>query len=483
MKISQKLGLGRPQSQLDFIDIDLNGDTPLFVDPYYLSIRQDQWSMSATRTVRSFFQTFLDLVRAGKDYMAFELFGHLGEPNETRLGMSKGAPQGRGVGPEDSLKIFESLKASRAIQTGLLENLEDSRLFVQGVDKDKVSDMTTNIIRSHLVGYTIAQCELWNVPLIDDVPTGFMWDRESQSWINDFAPGLILGGDRILLVPKAIVSFAARYTPQDYYRHFVLNFLKEDHLRRNTIFVQKSYDKRGRIKRRWVTKKSLMEKEAKYSKDFLVDFTHRHPEVFKAFKDDTKRRLNSTGVDQVSPAVVRSVAEGLIEQLNVIEPGSAGAGAYHTLVTGILEFLFYPRLTCPLKEREIHEGRKRIDITFDNSATTGFFHHLHSIHGIPSSYIMVECKNYSADVANPELDQLSGRFSPNRGRFGISVCRKIENLERFIARCGDTCRDDRGLVIPLLDADIVTMLREAAEGEDTPGEQLLIERMRQIRLQ
>ena len=62
-------------------------------------------------------------------------------------------------------------------------------------------------------------------------------------------------------------------------------------------------------------------------------------------------------------------------------------------------------------------------------------------------YVYVECKNYTGEVANPEIDQLSGQFSNRRGRVGILTCRELE--DNFIKRCADTYEDERGLVIPL----------------------------------
>ena len=71
---------------------------------------------------------------------------------------------------------------------------------------------------------------------------------------------------------------------------------------------------------------------------------------------------------------------------------------------------------------------------------------------------MVECKNYTGDVGNPELDQISGRFSVNRGKLGLLIARSCANKALFIKRCRDTAQDARGFVIPLFDDDIYEIL-------------------------
>ena len=77
---------------------------------------------------------------------------------------------------------------------------------------------------------------------------------------------------------------------------------------------------------------------------------------------------------------------------------------------------------------------------------------------------MVECKNYTNDPGNPELDQLAGRFSRDRGWIGILVARSFKNRQLFIARCKDTASAGRGFIIPLVDKDIEKMLNLISEG-------------------
>ena len=43
------------------------------------------------------------------------------------------------------------------------------------------------------------------------------------------------------------------------------------------------------------------------------------------------------------------------------------------------------------------------------------------------------------------------------------VCRNIESYALFVNRCKDTYRDDRGLIVPLTDDDIICMLENLNE--------------------
>ena len=46
---------------------------------------------------------------------------------------------------------------------------------------------------------------------------------------------------------------------------------------------------------------------------------------------------------------------------------------------------------------------------------------------------------------------------------GIVTCRSIDDMGLFIARCGDTYHDSRGLVIPLVDDDFYKLLHLRAD--------------------
>jgi hypothetical protein len=481
MRISEILGLKKQQPELDFVDIDTSSDMRLFLDPYFLANRFDPWSIQACETIRNYFQKLIDLIKA-KDPDTKNLLLNMGEPNETCLGFSKGQPQGRGVGRIQAGEIFDSLDKSKAVATGIVEDLEDCRIFVVGIDKDKISDMTTAIIRKQLIEYTQHQARLNGILLSSGVSSGAFWDRNLGRWNAEHTEMLVIDGKRRLLVPKGIVSFVREYTPQRYYDDYVLNYLQNDLRSLNPVLIRRR--KSGEI---WVAKKDLKEVYP-YSKQFLMDFTERHPQIFQNFKQYSRQMSRYIQNDELSSCDIPFLVRSLMQQLQQMPAGDENATNYHRLIAGIMELIFYPQLQCPKVEREINDGRKRIDITFDNNSVEGFFCDLRGIHNIYSPYILVECKNYSREIANPELDQMIGRFGDTRSRFGLIVCRQINNMELFLNRCKDTLKDGHGLIIPLVDNDFIKILDGIAAA--TNGltansnivNQILRERCRNVKL-
>lgn len=460
---SQFFQLNKNQYELDFVDVPINnGDIPLFIDPYAISKRNDYWSVECHNSIIEFFQGVVDQIRQGNERVAKYMLSGLREPNQTIFGLSKGSqPSGRGIGPEQSVNLYDALADSTAVRTGFIKDLEECELLIEGVSRDKISDITTNIIRDKLIVYTQAQCELWNI-LMNPVSSGPIWDSETNRWTSNYTNLPICNRRSVILVPKAIARFDMELDYQEYYQHFVLNFLQSEHLNANSSLIRTLKDGTKRPP----FKKTLKDLNP-LTKSYLYDFSKDHPEVLDRYKKSKNYTIKEIRVEDILAIIstLKASAEQqcfdfqtLINELSTIPSGDENAKKFHEHTIGILTAIFYPYLINPKKEKEIHEGRKRVDIVFQNSAHDGFFFELPNTKSIPSGYIFVECKNYSSDPANPELDQLSGRFSTNRGKFGLLICRNFTNKQLFIQRCKDTANDGRGFIIALDDEDIKSLL-------------------------
>lgn len=60
------------------------------------------------------------------------------------------------------------------------------------------------------------------------------------------------------------------------------------------------------------------------------------------------------------------------------------------------------------------------------------------------------------------------------------LCRSVDNMDLLLARCRDTLLDGRGLIIPLIDSDLIAGLRERVAGLEFPLETRLEEIHRQL---
>jgi hypothetical protein len=153
-----------------------------------------------------------------------------------------------------------------------------------------------------------------------------------------------------------------------------------------------------------------------------------------------------------------------IEALNKLGKGRNHAVEYHNLITAVLIKLFMPPLDSYKIEKEVDEGRKRIDIFMRNTDTNGFFNRRITHHKIHAPYIMIECKNYEIELKNEQWDQLAGRLNNRRGKFGILTYRKADDETQFLIRCRDFLNDGK-YIIALNDNDIESMLKIKLAGE------------------
>ena len=475
MRISEWAGIHNRQAELDFVDIDTEVDTRLFVDPYAVDIRNDAWSAECSRYLRSFFNALITALRNGEEARARHLASHLHETNETFLGMSAGRPRGRGIGNDQANQILDALRNSRAVETGLLSELAETELFIEGIGSDKVSDLTTNILRAPLLNYTREQANLWGMPLTNNVAMNPVWSPSQEDWIQERQQTIVIDGNPVILVPKFCVRKILSLNSQEFYNHHMVSYLQQEYLRsgQGLVRVLRSGERAAPYK------KDVKEHHPK-SKPALAEFAEQHPDVLAQYK----RLASAKGVlesGEIEPEFDETAyASELRAELDRIGSGNAHASSYHRYCIGALTFIFFPQLITPIKEREIDQGRKRIDISYRNAAREGFFEVALRSNQMRAIEIPVECKNYTQDIANPELDQLTGRFSHVRGFLGLLCCRQFDDKPRFVERCRDSVVHRGHYVIVLDDDDIKIMLRNIEQNRRGENDRFLHERLSEI---
>jgi hypothetical protein len=115
---------------------------------------------------------------------------------------------------------------------------------------------------------------------------------------------------------------------------------------------------------------------------------------------------------------------------------------------------------------DMYKKRKITDTVYTNAG--GFFTQMAGTSGIQCPYILLEAKNYAFDLENPEFDQISGRLINEVGKFGLLVCRTVDDEKAVKERCETFLTDNRKHVIVLTDNEILYLLDLRADS-DTRG--------------
>lgn len=113
LHVTELYRLERTQAEVDFVDVDVSTDNRIFIDPRAIRLQKGDLQESCVACLVSFFTEILDAIRLKNPAKVRQLMRHLGEPNETHLGFSRGRSRGRGLRGGKSDQIADAISASK----------------------------------------------------------------------------------------------------------------------------------------------------------------------------------------------------------------------------------------------------------------------------------------------------------------------------------------------------------------------------------
>jgi hypothetical protein len=486
-RVSQYYKLGLEQPSLEFVDVVLEEDTPLFVDPRAFVALKSTWGDECVVLIRQFFDEVLTAIRDDDDDRARLLLDGLHEPNETRLGFTRGRVAGRGVGKGLADDLYASLSESDVVRAdGLIEDLEDTALLVPGIGVDLVSDITTNIVRAKLIEFTVSIAEKYDIELADGIDSGALWSPETGLWANEPTRLPLPQSKPLIVVPRAVARWKPDYDPGEYYRHYVLPFLQSVELaKRRSPLVWTVRTGRNKGQQR-VYKKDIEKQEKRQygegSKTIAARNTIKFPEIldnYRADKRTTYRPPDSIEFLAEKVGTPRPDWTALLKAVTDCSPGKGDATRYHRAIEALLTALFQPSLVDPQLEKSIAAQTKRIDVRYRNMARGGFFRWFADGHQkIP--WVAVECKNYTEDPKNPEVAQIAGRLTKRRGLLGFLVCRDINDRPTWLNRCREELNNQDRYIIGLDDGLLTKLVQARKADDDAEFTKILIDRVDEL---
>lgn len=290
---TEYFGINAKQEDIDFVDIYVNADRKLFLDPAKLLRYSDELSVRMSNHIVEYFGRFLGYVCKGDRLNGLKMLKYLKEPQEIHLGYAVNGYRGNAVGGVKGTHIYEKFSESKAVQTGLLKDLEESALLVKGVDRDVISDMTAMICKADLIGFTQVQCRKHKVPM-RKVDIGKIW-AGGNNWPRAEAELPIYDGKPMILVPKNFVTDIMTLDSQDFYRNEILTSVQEGMMSadESLIIVLKNGNRRCAI-----TKKELkVDDQYRYSKDLIYEIVQEQPEILRKYRH--RKKYTQDDIDEI----------------------------------------------------------------------------------------------------------------------------------------------------------------------------------------
>lgn len=288
------------QQMLEFVNIRLDTDNLLFIDPTIMAISKKPNEVKWNQKVQGFIATVLDLYENGKVESARKLFNFSKESNEIFLGYSVGKPGGTGNSEESLNRVFTFVHTQNLLKTGVIKNVEDLKLFVPDFGPDALSDLVASLLKKELIEFTIEQCDKYKIPRTVELKKP-SWNHDEQKWeeITATLPEDDIGKP-IVLIPKGIVTAQYKYDPVSYLAD-VLSSRQQYHKDNDTELHGKRSHKNGVVNKDLI-KVEEIEKAGLTENEYLIKMTIEDIELIKKYRKRVENKQKGTNNGKMTDA-------------------------------------------------------------------------------------------------------------------------------------------------------------------------------------
>lgn len=425
-RLTDHYGILAPQAELDFAIPFLDEDIPLYVDPFLLWRSPSQADQGLHIGLINAFNHLGVLSAKGREDEAVATLVAASECDEVGLG-SSATRQGKRLGAEKTREIISLFKRIPHYANFGFRHFEEIQFFVDGVSRDRISDISCSFMKSFLIDFTIQQCQQLGIPRqttsIENVYDARKCAFETLQGVQ--LPINPKDGKPLLFVPKRWLRFVPwlsydeyfeKYCPQDEISHTPENLTRVEVLNynRDHFGVVDGYIR---------------------TKERIFEDCHNDPLFSQIPVTSAKRKF----------ALIKKLPTGKKESAD---------RKYEELMGQLLPSLFYPKLDFAQEQARTDSGVSIRDLIFYNTASTRFLDDMYQSYG--SRQITVELKNVAA-IERIHVDQLNRYLSDDLGKFGIFVTRNpLKKAE--LTRTVDLWSGQRKAIIVLTDADVAQMV-------------------------
>ncbi|MGB7045862.1 MAG: hypothetical protein WBD65_13435 [Methylocella sp.] len=425
-RLTDYYGILLPQSELDFAIPFFDEDIPLYLDPFMLWRSPSQQDQALHTSLINAFNHLGYLAKQGKEKKAIVTLIAASECDEIGLGSSI-KRQGKRIGQakaEEILSLFKSLAqyANRGFR-----HFEEIQFYVDGISKDRISDISCSFIKSFLIDFTFDQCAKLGIPTkasrIDNLYCYRKNEFVSQNGIE--VPVNPLDGKPLIFVPKRWLRFTPWINYDEYFEHHC----PQDEVSR--------------------TAEELKRVE-------VLNYNRGHYGVVEDYVSAKERTFEDCHNDPLFSQIPVTSAKRKFELIKKLPTGKSDNAdkQYEVALGQLLPSLLYPKLDFAQVQARTDSGVSIRDLIFYNTRASEFLTELLNDYG--SRQITMEMKNVKA-LEREHIDQLNRYLSDELGKFGVLITRYPLKKAEF-QRTIDLWSGQRKAIVALTDADIEQMI-------------------------
>ncbi len=419
-------GIMRPQSELDFAIPFYDEDIPLYVDPFLLWKSPSMQDQSLHTAATNSFNHLNSLVQRGKDQEARAILIRASECDEVGLGLS-GTRTGKRIGESKANAILDLFRQIEHYRKYGFTHFEEIQLYIEGLSRDRVSDICCSFLKSWLIDYTMQECEDLGIPTSDTIIPE-VYDYRGNVFRQEVPVKLPTAPETnapILFVPKRWLRFVPWINFDDYFRA---------HCPKDQIFAEG--EKEDPVK--------------------VLRFNRQNYGAVRSYVESKERTQSDCQTDPLFEQIPVTSAKrtwGAIRKLPTGKDGGADK-KYEDGAVKLLASLLYPHLDFAADQSRTVSGTLIRDLIFYNNRQVDFLNEIHRDFG--SRQLVFEMKNV-AKIGGGHINQLNRYLEGAFGGFGVLVTRKPLSKAMF-KNTVDLWSGKRRCVIALTDADMEFMV-------------------------
>lgn len=218
-------------TNVPFLDVDVDNDNLLFADGSAIRNAADPYGVRAQAELTGFFTGLIQLRQSPSltdRTRGLSILQRMSEPGETRLGYSAKGTNGKGFGNGLGRVLWAAL-GNRLCQEQALTRIEHLPLFLDGVDRDLMSDMITRVAMDILVDFTHDMMRQYPALAATTTTQNLMvWDPQKFDWVSKSCQLPFVGGKQLVLIPRSWVTWQPLMHPNPFYNRYTTQAVQDE---------------------------------------------------------------------------------------------------------------------------------------------------------------------------------------------------------------------------------------------------------------